>query len=913
MSTSEDKSSGQTKPNSKLAALEKLKADALSSDDLFQNSVQSFDFSAIDWNKSGDMFQSTVVPSSSRNATALSASRHKHKHLLYKDNDFDDYDDGRGSGSDLSESNGKEAHASVLSSSADDDAQEATIPATHGEKDKSASITESASPSHTVSPVENGFAQPIDLDETPMDFFEDNFFKADISGSDGAAEGWAINSKEPLPVESSPPTAKPVSRKNPSNLRRPTMLPGDFHHTPTLGSAKGTIKPLEKPVTTRQQRQKSVGSALLVPGAKPISRQQRQRSMGAQPLKSSRNVTNSDNDYEEGSSTNFEPGGETKVRNPRLARKRQESFRGPISSDTAATGDNAVSTPAADVSHEKTETNRGNRGALSIFQRTRTKMNDDDEADGNKPGGAARLGAIIKQALTSGDMDEHTGTKSPAHQKRLNPRNFFNRHKHAFMESDEVSVSASSSGSDDESEAEQEGLEEQPDTAENKVLALIREKERTRGIEDVSSVPSFLSDDDESSELQRSASSNTPSGRSGSGVISVENHVHNPSKGTAENIVLAMIRAKEKETQSVDYSLHEELLEEDDIQDSPSPRQSATENKVLAMIKAKQRDTSAVDADLRAELLDEDGDSAPVRGENKVLALIKAREKEKGLERSKHSRSGTKSARPHKSEPAAAESSTHSRRAHRRDEERKTSGSHRSSHRSSAVTKSPVESSSHRLRSSRRQDDEEASGQAISDTGDKAMTPESSKHRRRSDRREEDANKIDEEKPRRRRSSRSKNEAPSTPKDEQDNTQHRRRSGGRSKHDTPSSSAAAVDDPALLARIKSRVKEGMSHSSHSRRSSEGSATTDQVARGVNRSLSSTDHRPSKGRVRKIRVSVSELTRVQSAREGSRSEHHSGRKGSGSGSETGDGRPSHSEGIESRRRRSRSTVDNKSPS
>ncbi|GKY94474.1 hypothetical protein MPSEU_000413300 [Mayamaea pseudoterrestris] len=930
--------SDRAKPQSKLASLSKLKTDGLSNEDLFHNSTQSFDFSAVDFD-----------PSAFATAKQLNSSTtSRHKQLLHANNDFDDYNDGQSADSEsFDESQGVAASGNG----------DITTKATDCHDD-----SEVESPRHSLSsrgnsPCSKGRDQEsLGLETLSMDFFgNDNAFKFDASGID-ESNVW-LDGKDKSSSAKSSANARQIPGQ--SNLRRPTTLP----------AAGGKIQPLqkrfEKPVTTRQQRQKSVGSALLVPGAaaKGISRQQRQRSVGPQLLGINSTFGNGampDGDHSVSATSSSTAGllagnssdAIAKARNPRLARKRQESFRKPSSSladapKTESTSTNAFSAagPTTDL-HEKIEMNKSNRGGRSIFQRARQKMNDNDDSNGNDDiGGGINskasgvFGAIFKHSSADGEGDD-AANKSPSQRKRLNPRNFFNRNKHAFMDSDDVSAASKSSKGGD-SVSEDSGAEksrsttegsdaEEPVTAENKVLALIRHKEREKMREDTG-VPSFLTDDEESSEL--------PSTRA----------------GTAEGKVLAMIKAKESNTRSLDSDLRAELLAEDDIRNSPGLRPASTENKVLQMIKAKQRGSASVDASLRAELLNEDAPAnnvTPVRSENKVLALIKAKEKE--MERSRHARS-PKSESPHKKD-TDTETAAHQRRSNRRDEARKSTGNHRSSHRSSSSDKHSDErkssgshrsshrssssdkhaddgkaadgkaanSSSHRRRTSRRNDEEKKSSHGrpeanvllarikAKDDKEKELIGESSSHRRRSYGHEGGGDKVEDDKQTQRSPRQKHEDFPGTNSDKREHSEHGRRrlSGERhSEHVRRRSSGRSVEDPEVLAQIKSKVKESLTAAGHVRHHSERSPrdnlgstwhNSPKDSRGVNRSLSSTDHRPSKGRVRKIRVSVSEMN-------GSRQELHSARKGSGShasSSEEANG-PA---GTESRRRRSRSTVD-----
>ncbi|GKY94478.1 hypothetical protein MPSEU_000413700 [Mayamaea pseudoterrestris] len=932
--------SDRAKPQSKLASLSKLKTDGLSNEDLFHNSTQSFDFSAVDFDPSA------FAAAKQQNASTTS----RHKQLLHANNDFDDYNDEQDA-----DSMSTDDSQGVAASGNGDRTTKAT--STSDMQIDCHDDSEGDSPRHSLSsrgnsPSSKGLdPESLGLETLSMDFFgNNNAFKFDASGID-ETNGW-LEGKDK--ASSAKPSANARQIPIQSNLRRPTNLP----------AAGGKIQPLqkrfEKPVTTRQQRQKSVGSALLVPGAaaKGISRQQRQRSVGPQLLginSTLGNGTMPDGDQSVSATSSSTAGllagnssdAIAKARNPRLARKRQESFRKPSSSladapKTESTSTNVFSAAGSTTDvHEKIEMNKSNRGGRSIFQRARQKINDNDDSNGNDDSGgginnkaSGVFGAIFKHSSADGEGDD-AANKSPSQRKRLNPRNFFNRNKHAFMDSDDVSAASKSSkggaSGSEESGAENsrsttEGSDaEEPVTAENKVLALIRQKEREKMREETG-VPSFLTDDDESSEL--------PSTRA----------------GTAEGKVLAMIKAKENNTRSVDSDLRAELLAEDDVRNSPGLRPASTENKVLQMIKAKQRGSASVDASLRAELLNEDAPAnnvTPVRSENKVLALIKAKEKE--MERSRHARS-PKSESPHKKD-TDTETSAHQRRSNRRDEARKSTGNHRSSHRSSSSDKHSDErkssgshrsshrssssdkhaddskaanSSSHRRRTSRRGDEEKKSIHGrpeanvllarikAKDGKEKELIGESSSHRRRSYGHEGGGDKVEDDKQTQRSLRQKHEESPSTNSDKREHLEHGRRrlSGERnSEHVRRRSSGRSVEDPEVLAQIKCKVKESLTAAGHVRNHSERSPrdnlgstwhNSPKDSRGVNRSLSSTDHRPSKGRVRKIRVSVSEMN-------GSRQELHSARKGSGShasSSEEANG-PA---GTESRRRRSRSTVD-----
>jgi hypothetical protein len=489
------------------------------------------------------------------------------------------------------------------------------------------------------------------------------------------------------PFEAAPPHVP--SAPTTSSLRRPTMANGGA--MPPAASRKSSggpgVQRLTKPVTTRQQRQKSVGSAVLVSGAS-LARQHRQRSVGAVPVanakvvslaskQSSESLSEDDNQ-----SGDFSVGRAPKIRNPRLANKRQQSIcKTPTEAHPSPTT-STTTQPETVAANEPAENKSSRTGALSLFQRHRPKGNDEGSSNNNSPYSisegtkpAGVLGTLFKNLSTStetrtplmGNEDELSTAKSPARTNRMNPRNFFSRNKHATMHSDDASVSGSVSESCADSVDDASG---KPMSAEGTVLALIRAKQKAALDMDHSSIPSFL--DDESSDLF--------STRGGSSLGASKNSVRmtqdekgtlSPKVNSAEDKVLAMIKAKQQLGNKTDSSLRDELIEEDDGDDHddhepdnpPQSNVTSAESKVLAMIQAKQQGTTRTDTALRSELLegsdsdssrgqsstdsgpqaprlDTGGNSQPSRpggAESKVLALIRAKEKEVNAEQSRRS------------------------------------------------------------------------------------------------------------------------------------------------------------------------------------------------------------------------------------------------------------------------------------
>jgi hypothetical protein len=818
----------------------------------FNSSMQSFDFSAVDWNIDDASKQKSVAHSTERTLQGRRQLKKGHNHAdkntnFQYDNHGDDLvdkgDEDKVSGDwhvDMEEAARKSPYARRTVKEMFDDpfSSQPVFPAADLSDDKFLQHATGSSNHDNIEPVDDVFSlMPESLDGEHLA----------VTGDAKCTKG--------------PPQRSRSTQK--SNLRRPTLILGDELEEPPTHQARKQARQL---INSKRHppRHKSLGSALLA-HERPTSSEPdhpRQRSVGhlqaAASLDSEHPVSaktvhgnksvkdDGSNERDGGDRTRLVSGGTEgnelfvklkgrlpRVRNPRLARKRQQSSKDPSFDPPLGTSPAKLGTHGVDDQHEKVELNKSNRGT-HLFQRNRHKVSGDDNGS---PGlglesltkQATVIGSLFKSAFMSddartraaGEDDDSTVLKSPVVKaKRLDPRQFFKRNKHAFMDSDQRSASgASSSGDEDESErfssCEESGEFDEPATAEDRVLALIRQKESEKGDDD-RSVPSFLDDEDEDASNHAPRISSTE--EKVLAIIQAKNQCEadesdntipsfldsDDDEGScspwhnvnAEDKVLALIAANKSAGITRDPILRDELLAEDE-DNVYYTRKSSAEDRVLAMIRAKQIDKNAIDSDLRRELLSEDEDS--VGHEELTTENSSSRAKSQN-----HSSHGRRSSKPQSAESKALAAV----KAKEKAASRETSGHHRHSHRYSGDEKV-------------KQTIQGPVGSTEKQTLELIKAKDAGKNREHSSRNHQ-------------RSSHRKRDGGANVTQDQDN----------SANSPPLGSNAVASG---RRRSDRSSRENISKTRHPDKSTRGSRT-----------LNSTDHRPSKGRVRKIRVNAPEL-------------------------------------------------------